>query len=266
MEAVIRELIGLAQLRGGEFDDAARQLARAVVARTAAFGESDVSTLRLLLPLADAQSKAGDYQGSMTTATRAYELKLNAAAYHFDDAERYFDLATLRIEGVADTRDAITVAATIEGCGVLVSKGRLDRAEEILRSAAPTINALPESLETVKARFGRQLGMVLVLRGKYAEAIGLLGGAALTTDAAGRLELGPDTDRYRARLLAWALAKSGRADESVALFEALLAARASGGGPGVPGDLCADLLRRCVAGDGAGGGGSCADRAGAAAV
>ena len=251
LEAVIRELIGLAQLRGGEFDDAARQLARAVAARTTVFGESDVATLRLLLPLADAQSKAGDYQGSMATATRAYELNAAAlgashadsraaalwlarwfaAAYHFDDAERYFDLATLRIEGVADTRDAITVAATIEGCGVLVSKGRLDRAEEILRSAAPTINALPESLETVKARFGRQLGMVLVLRGKYAEAIGLLGASALTTDAAGRVELGPDTDRYRARLLAWALAKSGRADESVALFEALLALERRAAGP-----------------------------------
>ena len=246
LEAVIRELIGLAQLRAGEFDEASRELAQAVAIRAQTSGESSPDTLRLLLPLADAQSKTGDYEGSMKTALRAYEggaqargredtetraaalwlARWFAAAYHFDDAEKYFDLATRQIEGVADSRDPITIAATIEGCSVLVSKGKLDRAEQILRAAAPRIAELPESLATVRSRFERQLGMVLVLRGKYDEAIALL-----DNSATGRISAAPDTDRVRARLLAWALGKGGRADESTALFTNLLSLEQRAPGP-----------------------------------
>ncbi|MBK7404657.1 MAG: protein kinase [Phycisphaerales bacterium] len=246
LEAVIRELIGLAQLRGGQFDEASRELAQAVAIRSRAAGESDPDTLRLLLPLAEAQSKAGDYDGSMKTARRAYDLgavaegpdatetraaalwlaRWFAAGYHFDDAERYFGLATRQIEGVADTRDPITIAATIEGCSVLVSKGKLDRAEQVLRTAAPRIAELPESLATVKARFDRQLGMVLVLRGKYDDAIQLL-----DSGAQGRVSAAPDADRVRARLLAWALGRAGRAEESIALFTSILTLEQRAPGP-----------------------------------
>lgn len=245
LEAVIRELIGLAQLRGGEYNEAAQQLARAATIRAGALGESDPATLQLLLPLADAQSKSGDYQGSMTTARRAYDLRTAAlgpqhpdtraaalwlarwfaAAYDFDEAQAYFDRAARTIEGVADTHDAITLAATIEGCGVLISKGRLARAEEVLRVTAPRVAELPASLDSVKARFDRQLGMVLVLLGKYDDAIALLG------PEGSRLRASPDADRYRARLLAWALGRSGNEAESEALFTELLALEARAPGP-----------------------------------
>jgi len=238
LEAVIRELIGLAQLRGGEFDEASQQLARAVEIRSALLGESDPSTLRLLLPLADAQSKAGDYEGSMDAARRAYDLRAAAlgpdhaearaaalwlarwlaAAYHFEEAEKYFALASRQIQGVADTRDAITLAATIESCGVLMSKGRLDRAEQVLRSTAPRIAELPESLDAVKARFDRQLGMLLVLRGQSDQAVALLDAA----DGKGR-PTSPNADRIRARFLAWALGKAGRGEEAEQAFHDLLA-------------------------------------------
>ncbi len=233
LEAVIRELIGLAHLRGGNFEQASRELAQALDIRNEEFGEEHLESLRLLLPLADAQSKTGDYEGAMMRARRAYELsersrgaddantraaalwlgRWSAAGYHFDDAEAWFDKAALRIQGVADTRDPITVAATSERCSVLVSKGRIDRAEQVLAAIAPRIKELDESSATVGQRFERQLAVVLVLRGKYDDAIALL-----SDGPAPPLE----GDRVRARLLAWALGKSGRGDESVELFSDLL--------------------------------------------
>lgn len=154
---MIRELIGLAQLRAGEFDAAAMELARTVAIRSEAYGPSSPETARLLLPLADAQSKTGDFEGSMRSRQRAHSwgtqlrgpdhpetrpaalwlARWYASGYHFNDAERYFGLASREIEGVADARDPITVAATIDGCAVLLGKGRLDRAEQILTTAAP---------------------------------------------------------------------------------------------------------------------------------
>ena len=236
LEAMIRELIGLAQLRAGGFDAAAMELAEALAIRSEAFGQSSPETVRLLLPLADAQSKTGDFEGSMRTAKRAYDLgaelrgpddretraaalwlaRWYASGYHFDDAEKYFGLATHEIEGVADTRDPITVAATIDGCAVLLGKGQLNRAEQILRTAAPRIAELPASLDTVKAKLQRRLGLILTLRGDYAGAIQTL--AADHPDGSGDA-----ADRVRQRLLAWAIGRSGRMEESVSMFESLLA-------------------------------------------
>jgi tetratricopeptide (TPR) repeat protein len=236
LEAMIRELIGLAQLRAGEFDAAAMELARTVAIRSEAYGPSSPETARLLLPLADAQSKTGDFEGSMRTAQRAHELgtqlrgpdhpetraaalwlaRWYASGYHFDDAERYFGLASREIEGVADARDPITVAATIDGCAVLLGKGRLDRAEQILTTAAPRIAELPASLDTVKAKLQRRLGMVLTLRGDYAGAIRTLS----EVHPGGTGDAG---DRVRQRLLAWAIGRAGRIEESAEMFESLVA-------------------------------------------
>jgi serine/threonine protein kinase len=246
LEAVVRELIGLAQLRAAEYDGASQQLARAADLRSGLRGESDAATLRLLLPLAEAQSKMGDYEGAIRTADRALTLstealgpehsatrsaalwlaRWHAAAYRFEEAERHFELASRTVGGLTDSRDPLTVAATIERCAVLISKGRADRAEEILRSLAPRLDNLPAGGETVRSRLNRQLGMALVVRGRPDEAIGLIGGGGSIGPP-----LAPEVDRFQARMLAWALCEAGRAEEAEGLFRALLEAERTSPGP-----------------------------------
>lgn len=234
LEATIRQLIGLAQLRGGEFEDAEFQLARAYEIRSDKQGETDPKTLQLLLPIAEAKSKAGDIDGATEVARRAYneyteafgkdsEITRTVAlwiarwlshGYRFTSAERYFELARLDAEGASDTVDSITLAAMIESVMVHVSEGNLARAESTLRAAEPRLARIDESESALRRLFTRQIGQVLVLRGQTDEAI-----RYLSPDPRNPEE---NDDRVRARLLAWAKGKAGDAESADAAFKLLL--------------------------------------------
>ncbi|MCA9272601.1 MAG: protein kinase [Phycisphaerales bacterium] len=234
LEATIRQLIGLAQLRGGKYDDAQLQLARSLELRKQKLGSDDPKVLELLLPIAEAKSKAGDVPGAMSAATSAYERHAEVygadseitrsvalwiarwlnSGFRFSDAESYFEKAMLTVGGTPDTDDPITLAAMIERVSVSVSEGELARAESHLRSAEPRISQLPESDTKLRTLFTRQFGMLLVLRGKTDEAIRYL------TPPPG---IEPQNeDRVQTRLLAWAQGRAGNYDVANAMFAQIL--------------------------------------------
>ena len=239
LEATIRELIGLAQLRGGKFDDAQLQLARTIELR-----EDDPKVLELLLPTAEAKSKAGDITGAMTAATEAYDRHARVygpdseitrsvalwiarwfnSGFRFADAENYFEKAMLSVAGTPDTSDPITLAALVERVAVSVSEGELARAESHLRSAEPQINQLQDSDAKLRTLFTRQLGMLLVLRGKTDEAIRYLTPPPGTDSK--------NEDRVQSRLLAWAEGRAGNDAVANQMFNRLLDAERQH--PGTP--------------------------------
>jgi serine/threonine protein kinase len=243
LESTIRQLVGLAQLRGGGFDDAQGQLARAHEIRERLRGADDPATLELLLPLAEARFKSGDFIGASEIAERAYERHAAAfgadsrvtrsvaiwiarwlsSAYRFSSAESYFDRAVLMIAGTPDLSDPITLAARVEVATSYISEGELARAELTLRQVEERLDRLSEDAAGLRERFVRMMGLVLVLRGKADEAV-----ARLTP---GRDEPGVEVDRVRGRLLAWALAYSGKAEESLGLFERLIGLEKQAPGP-----------------------------------
>lgn len=240
--ASVRHLVGLAQLRAGEFEGAARQLSLAHEIRSERLGETDPRTLTLLLPLAESILRSGDWDRAIEISTRAFELsnetrgpddietraaalwtgRWHAAAYHFTDAEKYLDLAEQSAEGAPD---AITLAATAEKTTVLVSEGKLAAAEGALRRLIERAGYLPEPPAGEIARFSRFLGYVLVLRGKFEEAQSVL------TDPAAMTTPDDGSDRVRRRLLAWSLGLSGRADEASAMFDTLIDLELESPGP-----------------------------------
>ena len=242
LESTIRELVGLAQLRGGRFEDALRQLTAAYEIRERESGERDARTLSLLLPIAETRSKLGQYEQAMQTAEMAYERyaesfgpesevtrtaalwigRWHASAFRFGEAERSFERAELSVAGGSDTGDAVTIAAAIERVAALVSEGDLARAETVLRELEPRIASLPQTEGVLRERSVRLMGQVLTLRGKHEEAIRALGS--------------PDGervgDRVRARLNAWATGLSGELDASEEMFTRLLTLeRTSPGSP-----------------------------------
>lgn len=234
LEATIRQLIGLAQLRGGKFDDAQLQLARAYELRASGSNPNDPRALELLLPIAEARSKAGDIAGALEAATSAYDRHAAAlgsdsevtravalwiarwlsSGFRFAEAERYFELAMLSVAGSADTVDPITLAAMIERVAIYVSEGQLGRAESQLRAAEPRIAAQPDPEGKLRQLFIRQLGMLLVLRGNTDEALRYL--APIPGADPG------SEDRVRTRLYAWALAHDGQTEQANELFAEIL--------------------------------------------
>lgn len=244
LEATIRELIGLAQLRGGKFDDAQLQLARTIELREYKLGQDDPKVLELLLPTAEAKSKAGDINGAMTAATEAYDRHARVygpdseitrsvalwiarwfnSGFRFADAENYFEKAMLSVASTPDTSDPITLAALVERVAVSVSEGELARAESHLRSAEPQINQLQDSDAKLRTLFTRQLGMLLVLRGKTDEAIRYL------TPPPGSEP--SEEDRVQSRLLAWAEGRAGNDAVANQMFNRLLDAERQH--PGTP--------------------------------
>ncbi len=234
LEATIRQLVGLAQLRGGEFADATLQLARAYELRESEMGADHQRTLELLLPMAEARSKSGDIQGAIALAGDAYRRYADAfgeaseqtravalwnarwfaSGYRFAEAERYFDLAELDVAGTSDLSDPITLAAVVERTSTLVGEGELARAEAGLRVAKPQIDRLDVGSDKIRKLFMRHFGHVLTLRGKPDEAVELL---EFERDVDDDLQ-----DRVRLRLLAWSLGHAGRTDESEQLFGELL--------------------------------------------
>lgn len=234
LEATIRQLIGLAQLRGGKFDDAQLQLARAFELRVQRLGSEDPRALELLLPIAEARSKAGDVAGALAAAEEAYERHaavygagseitrsvalwiarwLNSA-FRFADAEGYFEKAMLSVAGTADTVDPITVAAMIERVSVFVSEGQLARAESLLRSAEPRIAQIADTDGTLRRLYIRQIGMLLVLRGNTDEALRYLTPGPGSDPQA--------EDRVRTRLAAWAHGRAGEVEKADAMFAQIL--------------------------------------------
>ncbi len=221
LEATIRQLIGLAQLRGGKFEDAELQLARAFELRASKLGESDPRTLELLLPICEARSKAGDVPGALEAAKQAYQSHADIytadseitrsvalwiarwlnSAFRFSDAEQYFEKAMLNVAGTANTVDPITLAAMIERVSVYVSEGQLARAESLLRSTEPRLTKLTDTDGALRRLLTRQLGMLLVLRGNTDEAIRYL------TPPPGSDQ--QTEDRVQTRLLAWAYGRAG---------------------------------------------------------
>ena len=234
LEATIRQLIGLAQLRGGKYEDAQLQLARSLELRKEHLGPDDPKVLELLLPIAEAKSKAGDIPGAMTAASEAYgrhaevygtdsEITRSVAlwiarwfnsGFRFADAESYFERAMLTVGGTPDTDDPITLAAMIERVAVSVSEGELARAESHLRSAEPRISQLPESDAKLRMLFTRQFGMLLVLRGKTDEAI-----RYLTPPPGAEPQ---SEDRVQTRLLAWAQGRAGNFPVANRMFTQIL--------------------------------------------
>jgi len=234
LEATIRQLIGLAQLRGGKFNDAELQLARACELRELHLGENSPRTLELLLPICEARSKAGDVPGALEAAKKAYErhaavytadsvITRNVAlwiarwlnsAFRFADAEQYFEKAILNVSGTADSVDPITLAAMIERVSVYVSEGQLPRAESLLRSAEPRLAQVEDNDGTLRRLFTRQLGMILVLRGKTDEAIRYL------TPLPGSDP--KSEDRVQTRLLAWAYGSAGEYERADQMFLKIL--------------------------------------------
>lgn len=244
LEATIRQLIGLAQLRGGKFEDAQFQLARAYEIRTDRQGASNPKALELLLPIAEAKSKAGDIDGATEAAQAAYDQHAEAfgkdseitrtvalwiarwlsSGYRFASAEHYFELARLDAVGASDTVDSITLAAMIESVAVHVSEGKLARAESTLRTVEPRLMRIEEEQPALRRLFTRQIGQVLVLRGQTQEAI-----RYLTPDSRRPDEL---DDRVRARLLAWAEGKAKNAQQADVAFASLLESERKN--PGTP--------------------------------
>ncbi len=234
LEATIRQLIGLAQLRSGKYDDAQLQLAKAYDIRSQRLDANNPRTLELLLPIAEARSKAGDIEGANQAAKNAYERHAEvfgkdseitrsvafwiarwfSSGFKFTDADRYFDLAALKVGGTSDTVDSITLASTIERVAANISSGELAKAENALRSAEPLIGRLPESESTLLQLFTRQIGLVLVYQGRAEEAIEYLTPAKSESDQ--------PVDGVRTRLLAWAHGKAGDAESSDQLFQDLL--------------------------------------------
>ncbi|TVQ62525.1 MAG: serine/threonine protein kinase [Phycisphaerales bacterium] len=244
LESTIRQLIGLAQLRAGRFEDAGSQLAQALAARERLLGADDPKTLELLLPLAEATSKAGQFERAVAMARDAYQrhervfgarasrtravalwvARWFGSGYRFEDAARYFDLAVLERADGLDLDDPITLAATVDRVSVYASEGRLAQAEATLRQVRSRVANLPESQAGLRENFDRRLGWVLVLRGKYSEAI-----EHLSRDA--QLN-GLPADSVRGSLLAWAVGRSGDAERAGAMFAALLEQeRREGGTP-----------------------------------
>lgn len=243
LEANIRQLVGLAQLRGGEFTDAVLQLSRAYELRERELGSSHPQSLELLLPIVEARTKAGDIDGALESAasvyarysaafgaeaeqTRAVALwnaRWLASGFRFAEAERYFDLAVTDIAGSADMSDPITLAASIEQVSTLVAEGQLSRAEAILRAAKPQIERLDSGASEITTLFSRQFGQVLTLRGFAEEAIEFL--RVRPGDSA------QQADRVRGRLLAWSLGHAGRRAESDEMFSRLLTVEREQPGP-----------------------------------
>ncbi len=234
LEATIRQLIGLAQLRGGKFEDAQLQLARSLELRKDQLGPDNPKSLELLLPIAEAKSKAGDVAGAIAAATHAYDRHASVygpdseitraaalwnarwfnSAFRFADAENYFEKAMLTVGGTPDTDDPITLAAMIERVAVSVSEGELARAESHLRSAEPRISQLADSDTKLRTLFTRQFGMLLVLRGKTDEAI-----RYLTPPPSAEPK---NEDRVQTRLLAWAEGRAGNFVDANAMFNQIL--------------------------------------------
>jgi serine/threonine protein kinase len=234
LEATIRQLIGLAQLRSGKYDDAQLQLARAYEIRSERLDIDDPRALELLLPIAEARSKAGDIEGATEAAKNAYVrhadvfgkeseitrsvafwiAKWFSSGFKFADAETYFELAALNVGGSADTVDSITLASAIERVAANISNGELAKAESTLRSTEPLIGRLQESESTLLQLFTRQIGLVLVLQGNAEEAIEYL--------TPPKSEERQAVDKVRSRLLAWAHGKAGDAELADQLFTNLL--------------------------------------------
>jgi tetratricopeptide (TPR) repeat protein len=212
--------------------DATLQLSRAYELRERALGPSHEQTLELLLPIAESRSKSGDIEGAFAAATDAYtryaeafgpesertravalwNARWLASGYRFAGAERYFDLAELRVAGTPELDDPITLAASVERIATLVGEGKLAKAEVDLRAAGPQIARLDAGADKIRKLFMRQFSQVLTLRGKPDEAIELLQQTG-TDDLA---------DRVRERLLAWSLGHAGQTAESESLFASLL--------------------------------------------
>ncbi len=244
LESTIRQLIGLAQLRAGRFEDAGAQLGQALATRERLLGPDDPKTLELLLPLAEATSKAGQFERAVAMARDAYQRHARVfgagasrtravalwvarwfgSGYRFAEAARYFDLAVLERADGLDLEDAVTLAAMVDRVSVYASEGRLAQAETTLRQVRSRVAALPEAQAGLRESFDRRLGWVLVLRGKYSEAI-----EHLSQDAGLN---GLPTDRVRGSLLAWAVGRSGDVDRASVMFAALLEQeRREGGTP-----------------------------------
>ncbi|MEM1072077.1 MAG: protein kinase, partial [Planctomycetota bacterium] len=243
LESTIRQLVGLGQLRGGRFDEAIVQLDSAHRLRSEAYGADDSATLELLLPIADARSKAGDVEGAFESARHAYSRYADvfgqdspetravalwiarwlSSAFRFSEADDYYRRAMLLPGSDTTQIDAVTLAARVDIVGSLISAGRLDEAEATLRTASVRIKQVDD---TVAAKIERQLvqrlGLVLVYRGRPQEAI-----EVLRSEAGSTRELGP----VRARLLAWAYGHADDTEASHRLFDTLLSAEQVNPGP-----------------------------------
>ncbi len=233
LEATIRQLVGLAQLRTNAFAEATLQLSRAYELRERELGPRHERTLELLLPIAEARSRSGDTGGAVEAARDAYRRHAEAfgagseraravalwnarwlsSGYRFGEAERYFDLAQLDVAGTPDLDDPITLAAIVEQVSTLVAEGKLARAESDLRIAQPQIERLGADGAKIRTPFIRQFGQVLTLIGKPAEAIEVLEVPGSREDT--------DADRVRLRLLAWSLGHAGQREASEELFATL---------------------------------------------
>lgn len=188
----------------------------------------------LLLPMAEARSKAGDVSGALDAAKEVYERYVEAfgadsettrsaalwiarwlnSAFRFQDAEAYFERAMLSVGGAADTVDPITLAAMIDRVALYVSEGQLANAERQLRNTEPKLGRIASDDGTLRRLFTRQLAQILVLRGSFDEAI-----RYLTPQPGSEPQ---QIDRLQSRLLAWALGKSGETDQADVMFAKLL--------------------------------------------
>jgi len=244
LESTIRQLVGLAQLRAGRFADASAQLAMALETRERLLGADHEQTLELLLPLADATSKAGQYERALTLARDAYQRHARvygaqaqrtravalwvarwfSSGYKFEEAERYFAFAVRERADGFDLEDPVTLAAMIDKVSVLVSEGKLAQAETTLRQVRARVSALPDAEGGLRDSFDRRFGWVLLLRGKYDEAI-----EHLSRDAGAD---GFPPDRVRANLLAWAVGRGGDGARAESMFRTMFEQdRREGGTP-----------------------------------
>ena len=136
----------------------------------------------------------------------------------------YFEKAISNVAGTADTVDPITLAAMIERVADYVSEGMLAKSELQLRSIEPKLNQASVQDPKLRRIFTTKIAQILVLRGKYAEAIRYLTPPAGTDPK--------QVDRVNQRLLAWAIGKSGDFDRSDKLFQDILEAERQH--PGTP--------------------------------